>query len=110
MLTKRVQSLSTSLTIAISTLAAELKAEHLIFISDVAGVIINGSVKNRLRCSEIDKFIEEKQITGGMIPKLKSAADVISRGAKRVHICNWYGKKTVANELSQSNATGTVLL
>jgi acetylglutamate kinase len=46
-----------------------------------------------------------------MIPKLRSAAEAVHRGVRRVHICGWRGSSTIEEHLSKSSdAThGTVI-
>jgi acetylglutamate kinase len=44
-----------------------------------------------------------------MIPKLRSAADAVHKGVKRVHICGWNGSATLHNELTGGESAGTVI-
>jgi len=93
---------------AASEIAVAQKVDDLIFVSDVAGVKIDGKVAQKIKTCEIENFIEAGDITGGMIPKLRGAAQAINRGIKRVHICGWNGKKTLSNEIGE-NSTGTTI-
>lgn len=95
--------------LAASELAMAMKADDLIFISDVSGVCIEGKVRCEIRTCEIESLIEQGHITGGMIPKLRFAAEAVHRGVKRVHICGWKNKNTLHNELSTSTSSGTVI-
>ncbi len=95
--------------VAASETAIALKVDHLIFISDVPGVLINDKVRQEIRCESIEDLISEGHITGGMIPKLRSAKEAVAKGAKKVHICQWYGKDTLLKELDSSTAKGTVI-
>lgn len=92
-----------------SEVAIAEKADDLIFISDVPGVLINGNVKKEIKISEIDTLISDGHITGGMIPKMQSAADAIKRGVSRVHICGWRGESTLAEELNKNSSQGTTI-
>ena len=94
--------------LAASEFAIANSSDDLIFISDVKGVLINGEVRKKISISEIEQMITDGHITGGMIPKLRSAADAIKLGVKRVHICGWYGKETLTQELS-SESIGTTI-
>jgi acetylglutamate kinase len=96
--------------LAASEIAMALAAEDLVFISDVPGVKIGGEVRKIIRISEIEGLIDSGDVTGGMIPKLRSAADAVNRGVGRVHICGWNGPKTLWNELSEKKSTGTVIM
>ncbi|MGM0460932.1 MAG: acetylglutamate kinase [Fibrobacterota bacterium] len=94
---------------AASEIAICLRADDLIYISDVDGVMVDGAVLPRLSVADIEAYIQAGHITGGMIPKLRSAADSIDRGVKRVHICGWYGDETLSRELSRSKQRGTII-
>lgn len=93
---------------AASEIAVALKVDDLIFVSDVTGVKIGGKIAREIEIDEIEKFIETGEITGGMIPKLRGAADAIKKGVKRVHICGWNNEKTLIDEISR-NSTGTTV-
>jgi len=95
--------------LAASVLAMSLEVEDLIFISDVPGVKIGGSVRKVIRVSEIEGLIAGGDVTGGMIPKLRSAAEAVKSGVGRVHICGWNGNKTLMGELTDDKSTGTVI-
>lgn len=74
-----------------SAIACELKASHLIYLTDIGGV--QNKYKKRipiLRTREIDGYIEDKTITGGMIPKVQSARKALLRGVGEVDITDGY--------------------
>lgn len=93
---------------AASEIAAFLKVDYLMFVSDVSGVKIGGKVASKIEIGEIGGFIESGEITGGMIPKMNGAAEAILKGVKKVHICGWNGEKTLSEEMSDK-ATGTTI-
>jgi acetylglutamate kinase len=95
--------------LAASELAMAIKADDLIFISDVPGVMVDDVVVKEIRTTEIEELISRGHVTGGMIPKLRSAADAVHRGVKRVHICGWHDSATLQNQLAKDVATGTVI-
>ena len=95
--------------LAAGELAMALKADDLIFISDVPGVLIDDAVVKELRTSDIEGLITRGHVTGGMIPKLRSAADAVHRGVKRVHICGWQNSSTLQEQLAKGGATGTII-
>ncbi len=95
--------------LAASELAMALKADDLIFVSDVPGVLIDDTVRKEIPTSEIEELIKQGYITGGMVPKLRSAAEAVNRGVGRVHICGWKDSETLRNELTTSNSEGTVI-
>ena len=95
--------------LAASELAMALSADDLIFVSDVPGVMIDDEVRRQIHIDEIEGLIEAGHITGGMIPKLRSSADAITKGVKRVHICGWTNDETLRNELTGGETAGTVI-
>jgi acetylglutamate kinase len=95
--------------LAAGELAMALKADDLIFISDVPGVMVDDAVMKEIRTGEIENLIAAGHVTGGMIPKLRSAADAVSRGVKRVHICGWQGGSTLEQQLKRDTTPGTVI-
>ena len=95
--------------LAASELAMALKADDLVFVSDVPGVLINDSVRKEIPTSEIEDLIRQGYITGGMVPKLRSAAEAVHRGVRRVHICGWKDSETLRKELTSSDSEGTVI-
>ncbi|RKX79765.1 MAG: acetylglutamate kinase [Spirochaetes bacterium] len=67
--------------------AMALPASVLLFLSDIPGIIRQGvtlKVVNKL--DDIERYIDEKTITGGMIPKVKSSLDALNRGVDKVII------------------------
>lgn len=71
-----------------NALASALKAETVFFISDVDGVKLEGETQSHIKEQQIRKGIEEKQITGGMIPKLESCVSLLQSGVAKVWIGN----------------------
>jgi acetylglutamate kinase len=95
--------------LAASELAMALKADDLIFISDVPGVMVDDVVVKEIHTGEIEGLIARGHVTGGMIPKMRSAADAVHRGVKRVHICGWQGSSTLEHQLTKGNTIGTII-
>jgi acetylglutamate kinase len=73
--------------------ANALYADALQFVTNVPGVQIDGAVALRLTPSEIEAHIASGQISGGMVPKVRSATDAIAAGVRRVVICDLDGLK-----------------
>jgi acetylglutamate kinase len=93
--------------LAASELAIALQADHLIFISDVPGVLIDNQVKQEIRITDVEELITSGQVTGGMIPKIRSAAEAVARGVGRVHICG--SIERLIEELNVDTSHGTVI-
>lgn len=61
-------------------LAIALEAAHLVFLTDVAGVSIAGRTQRMLAAEQVEDLIFGHFITGGMIPKVRSAASAAKHG------------------------------
>lgn len=94
---------------AAGEIAKAMKVGDLVFISDVPGVKIGGSVRKIIRISEIESLIASGEATGGMIPKLRSAAAAVEAGVTRVHICGWHGADTLLDEMNETTSQGTTI-
>jgi acetylglutamate kinase len=97
--------------LAAGELAMALKADDLIYVSDVPGVMVDDAVVKKIHTGEIEGLISRGHVTGGMIPKLRSAAEAVRRGVKRVHICGWRGSSTLEQQLAKKTdaANGTII-
>jgi len=72
-----------------ASIAAAFKAQRLIFLTDVAGVLDkNKNTIKEIKIKEIDSLIKDQTITGGMIPKIKSCAGSVKKGVKEVWIAD----------------------
>ena len=96
--------------VAASEIAAALAADHLMFVSDVPGVLVNGAVQKRIMTGDIEELIAAGHIKGGMVPKVRGARESIEKGVAQVHICGWNGKETFVRELDPARSSGTVIL
>ncbi|MFP3664625.1 acetylglutamate kinase [Priestia sp. SIMBA_032] len=72
--------------VAAGAVAQAVNAEKLMFVTDVKGVLKDGTLLPELTKSEIDALIEEKVIYGGMIPKVTSAVNALSPLLEEVHV------------------------
>jgi acetylglutamate kinase len=95
---------------AASALASALRAEKLIFVSDVEGVRGADGVRiPELDGARIDKLIAEGTASGGMIPKLNSCRAALAGGIGQVHICAWNGAEKFAAQVRGEGNTGTII-
>ena len=74
-----------------SAVAKYLHAEQCLFVTDVAGIFIDGELQARMAQEEITHYINTGQINGGMIPKVTSAIAALESGLNSVMIIS--GKK-----------------
>ncbi len=85
--------------IAASKIASAVHASALIYISNVDGVMRGEKVIPTITAGEIERLIADRTAHTGMIPKLRSAADALSCGVERVHICPLSGPDNLYNAL-----------
>ena len=67
---------------------------ELVFVSNVPGVILDGEVVVELRPAQVEAAIDSGEISGGMIPKVRSALAALDAGAESVRITNLAGFAT----------------
>ena len=96
---------------AAAKIAACLKAEKLIILTDVEGIIDN---KNKLISSinkkNINKLIKDGVIQKGMVPKVKNMIDALSEGVNKAHIIDGRTKNAIILEMFTDSGIGTEIL
>ena len=92
-------------------LAITLKAEKLIYLTDVNGILRNledsDSIISSLNVEEAKKLLESGQLKKGMIPKVKSAMQALEGGVKKVHFLNGKHSHAILLELFTDSGIGT---
>jgi len=63
-----------------------VEADHLIYLTDVAGVLDGEKVLSAISCEEIARLIQSRVVSGGMILKLEAAKRALQSGVREVHI------------------------
>ena len=92
------------------SIAKELKARRLMIISDVEGVLDNEKkLIPEINSSEANKLIEQKIISGGMIPKINNCLDVTSNGVRGVVIIDGRKNHSLLFELLSDKGSGTLI-
>ncbi|HUT54197.1 MAG TPA: acetylglutamate kinase [bacterium] len=91
--------------------AAKLKAEKLILLTDVAGVMDqDGNLLGRLTREAARQMTEKGVIKGGMIPKVKCALDALDAGVTKVHIIDGRTPHAVLLEIFTDAGVGTEIV
>ena len=91
-------------------LASALKAEKLIFLSNVVGICRqDGSLISELTRAEAKRLIAEGVISGGMIPKVTACLDALS-AVSRVHIVDGGEPHVLLRELFTDQGAGTMIV
>lgn len=91
-----------------SSMAVSLSAKRLIFLTDVEGVLnLSGELISSIDMEKVDKMLKDKEISGGMIPKIECALEAIKNGVEKVHIINGNKRHALLLELFTDRGIGT---
>jgi acetylglutamate kinase len=96
--------------LAAGAIAAELKAEKLVYLSDIEGVIVDEKLISSITRSEAESLIERGAIHGGMIPKVHSAFATLNCGVHKVHIIDGRIKHSLLLEIFTDEGIGTQMI
>lgn len=100
--------------VAAAALASALKAEKLIYVSDVPGIMRDPSAKDSLipsvHSEQIDRLIKQKVIAGGMIPKIQSASAALKKGVKKIHMIGGHSAHCLLLEIFTNAGVGTEIV
>lgn len=61
-------------------------ADHLIYLTDVAGVLHGEKVISVISCEQIEGLVHSRVVSGGMVLKLEAAKRALEGGVREVHI------------------------
>ena len=91
-----------------SSIAVALSAGRLILLTDVDGVLdSSGALISSISAESINRMVEEKTISGGMIPKIECALEALRNGVEKVHIINGNKRHALLLELFTDKGIGT---
>jgi acetylglutamate kinase len=97
--------------IAACEIAGRLKAEKLIFITDVDGIYDRKkNLISSLTMREVERGIRRRVISGGMVPKSRSMIKALKRGVKKTHIINGKVPHALLLEIFTDKGIGTELV
>jgi acetylglutamate kinase len=94
---------------AAAEIAIALKAEKLIFLTDVAGILENGELVSEMSASELRSKLARDSIAPAMVAKARSALRAIEGGVARVHILDGRTPHSVIAELFTDRGVGTLV-
>jgi len=93
-----------------SKLATVLKAEKLILLTNIRGVLDKaGELITELTAREIDELVADGTISGGMLPKIAGAIDAAKSGVHAVHIVDGRVPHAMLLEILTDQAYGTMI-
>jgi len=94
-------------------IAGALKAEKLVFLTDVEGILKDfndkSSVISILTPQDIKVLIDDEIITGGMIPKSECCVKAIEQGVSSVHIIDGRLEHSLLLEIFTKKGIGTII-
>ncbi|HFC6387206.1 TPA: acetylglutamate kinase [Neisseria bacilliformis] len=91
-------------------LAEEMQAEKLLMMTNTGGVMDkNGSLLPRLDTRRIAELTADGTLFGGMLPKIQSALDAATHGAKAVHIIDGRTPNALLLETLTDEGIGTMI-
>lgn len=95
------------------SIAGELKADRLVFLTDVDGIMTNPEDRKTLISEmtkkEAEDLIEKGIISGGMLPKVNTCLDAIKNGVDNVIILNGKLEHSLLLELFTVEGAGTLI-
>lgn len=95
---------------AAAAIAAYLKADKLILMTDVRGVLDDrGKLISEVNSYWAEKMIKAGTLSGGMIPKVKSGLYSLRKGVKTVHIIDGRIPHAVLLEIFTDHGIGTMV-
>ena len=107
------QSYNINADLAAGHIAAALKAEKLILLTNVNGILADpedsDSVISRLEVERAKVMIEQQRIIGGMIPKVRSCIKALNSGVNKTHILDGRLSHALLLEIFTDQGIGTMI-
>lgn len=99
---------------AAARIAAELKAESLILLTDIIGLLEDKDDESTLiptvGVSEVPYLKKQGIISGGMIPKIDCCVEAVRRGVKQANIIDGRIPHSILIELLTNEGAGTMII
>jgi acetylglutamate kinase len=89
--------------------ASALKAEKLIYLSDVAGLLRAGELVEEASSQQLKALLDDGTIEGGMKVKMKSVLKAVAAGVERVHLIDGRAPHSIIAELFTDKGVGTLI-
>ena len=95
---------------AAGAIASSLKAERILLLTDVEGVL-NHEKKliSNISVLKAESMVNEKIITGGMIPKIKTCLETVESGVKAAVIIDGRSPHAILREIFTKSGSGTMI-
>ena len=86
-----------------ANIAGAMKADKLVLLTDVEGLMLEDKLVSKLSVSDVDEKL--KKIGGGMITKVFAAKEALKNGVKEVVICAGVRKTPISSALKHEGGT-----
>ncbi len=91
--------------------ASQLKAEKLVLLTDVEGVLsADKTLISSLSCEEAEHLISRGDAAGGMIPKIKCCQNAVNAGVGKAHIIDGRASHALLLEIFTREGVGTEII
>lgn len=91
-------------------LAITLAAEKLILLTNTTGVMDrNGALLTGLSATDVQGYVNDGTISGGMLPKVRCALDAVGSGVRGAHIIDGRVRHAVLLEIFTDSGIGTLI-
>ncbi|HHF98339.1 acetylglutamate kinase [Candidatus Aerophobetes bacterium] len=111
---KEDESLNINADAVAAEVAGALKAEKLIFLTDVEGILEDPSRPETLiptiTIEKIKRMLQEGKIQKGMIAKVKACQKALEKGVKKVHIISGKIPRSLLLEIFTDSGIGTQII
>jgi len=95
---------------AAGAIASALKAERILLLTDVEGVLDNDKkLISNISISKVESMLNKKIITGGMIPKIKTCLETVESGVKAAVIIDGRSPHAILREIFTTGGSGTMI-
>jgi len=95
---------------AAGAIASSLKAERILLLTDVEGVLDSDKkLISNISVTKAELMINDKIITGGMIPKIKTCLETVASGVKAAVIIDGRSPHAILREIFTTGGSGTMI-
>lgn len=97
-----------------AAIAVAMKADKLVLLTDVPGLLKNPqdpeSLVSVVNVSEVEGYVKEGVIAGGMLPKVKCCVESVNGGVGRTHIIDGRIPHSILLEIFTNEGIGTMFV
>lgn len=100
--------------VAACKVAQAIRSRKLVFLSDVPGIMRDpsdeSSVIQTICTNEVDGLIQQKILSGGMLPKINSSIEALQAGVNKVHMIDGRVLHSLLLEIFTDKGIGTEII